>query len=64
MTVVEFSSAIICLKKPIYKQGGDGKMNPGKHFFREEAIDKAVLQKECTVNRIICHKITHCKVKR
>lgn len=65
LTVVVFSSAIICLKKPIYKWGGDCKMNPWKQFFfsREEAIDKPVLQKEWTMNRIICHKITHCKVK-
>lgn len=38
-------------------------MNPWKHFFREQAIDKTVLKKEETVNRIICPKITHCKVK-
>lgn len=33
LTVVVFSSAIICLKKPIYKWGGDCKMNPCEQFF-------------------------------
>lgn len=34
LTVAEFSSAIICPKKPIYKWAGDCKMNPWEHFFQ------------------------------
>lgn len=44
-TVIEFSSAIICLKKPIYKWGGYCKMNPWKHFFQRGGYWQGCIEK-------------------
>lgn len=48
---MEFSSAIICLKKPIYKQCGDCKMYPGKHFFQRGGYWQG-----CTAERMHCEQ--------
>lgn len=51
-TMAESSSTIICLKKPVYKWGGDCKMNPWKHFFQRGGYWKGCIEKimDCEQN--------------